>query len=209
MDTRSPLVWLLLLLVLPRIAQAQGLGQKTDPKFELGGLFTYGKLREIGSTDSGTGTDVGGLGVRFGYRIFRHLDLDTEFNFLPGNSATSGNHVQGFAGAKVGKRWTKGGVFLKVRPGFIRFSRDPFGVGKPGAVFLSHDRAASTEPALDLGGVVEYYTSRGFILRFDLGYDLVHYARRDVRSSPALPSFEAGGFTTHNWQGSVGVNFRF
>lgn len=208
MNTGSKLVWLVLLLV-PVTALAQGLGQKTEPKYELGGLITYGRLREIGSTDSGTGTGVGGVGGRFGYRIFRHLDLDTELNFLPGNSATSGNHVQGFVGAKVGKRWSKGGVFFKVRPGFIRFSRDPFGVGKPGADFLSHDRVATTEPVLDLGGVAEYCTSRGFILRFDLGYDLVHYARRAVRSSPTLPSLEAGGFTTHNWQGSMGVAFRF
>lgn len=208
MDTRGRFARLLL-LALPAWTHAQGLDQKTERKYELGGLITYSRLRGIGSTDSGTGTEVGGFGGRFGYRLFRHLDLDTELNFLPGNSATSGNHVQGFVGAKAGMRWSKGGVFLKVRPGFIRFSRDPFGVGKPGTAFLSHERAASTEPAVDFGGVVEYYTSRGFVLRFDLGYDLVYYARRDVRSSPTLPSFQAGGFTTHNWQASVGVTFRF
>ena len=155
------------------------------------------------------GTEVAGFGGRFGYRVHPHLNLESELNFLPGNSATSGNHLQAFAGVKAGKRWERGGVFLKVRPGFIRFSRDPFGVGKPGAAFLSHQRAASTEPAVDFGGVIEYYTRRGLTLRLDVGYDLIHYALREVRTSPSLPGFEAGGFTTHNWQESFGVGFRF
>ena len=198
-------VWMILVLIIPDIAEAQDTGQR----YELGGLITYTFLREIGSRDVGVGTESGGLGGRLVYRTLPLLDLETEINFLPGNSATSGNHLQGFFGVKAGKRWKKGGIFLKARPGFIHFRRDPFGVGKPGSSFFSTERAASTEPDIDLGGVIEYYTARGLILRFDLGDSVIHYGRRTVRTSDFLPPFEAGGFTTHNWQGSFGISFRF
>jgi hypothetical protein len=198
-------IWTILVLMVPDISGAQD----TEQRYELGGLVTYTFLREIGTRDVGVGTDSGGLGGRLVYRAFRLLDLETEFNFLPGNSATSGNHLQGFFGVKTGKRWKKGGIFLKARPGFIHFRRDPFGVTKPGSSIFSTERATSTEPDIDLGGVVEYYTARGLILRFDLGDSVIHYARRTVRTSEFLPPFEAGGFTTHNWQGSFGISFRF
>jgi hypothetical protein len=198
-------IWTILVLMVPDIAGAQD----TEQRYELGGLVTYTFLREIGTRDVGVGTDSGGLGGRLVYRAFPLLDLETEFNFLPGNSATSGNHLQGFFGVKTGKRWKQGGIFLKARPGFIHFRRDPFGVPKPGSSIFSTERATSTEPDIDLGGIVEYYTARGLILRFDLGDSMIHYARRTVRTSQFLPPFEAGGFTTHNWQGSFGISFRF
>src|SRR5215471_6979641 len=150
-------IWLVLLLLVPEILAAQDPGQR----FEVGGLITYTFLREIGTRDVGVGTESAGLGGRLVYRAFPLVDLENEINFLPGNSATSGNHLQGFFGVKAGKRWQKGGIFLKARPGFIHFRRDPFGVGKPGSNFLSTERAASTEPDIDLGGVIEYYTARG------------------------------------------------
>jgi len=205
MALRNICIWIFLVLTVPGIAGGQGMEQR----YELGGLVTYTFLREIGTRDVGVGTESAGLGGRLVYRAFSMLDLETEINFLPGNSATSGNHLQGFFGVKAGPRWKRGGIFLKARPGFIHFSRDPFGVGKPGSGFFSTERAASTEPDIDLGGVIEYYTARGLILRFDLGDSVIHYARRTVRTSDFLPPFEAGGFTTHNWQGSFGISFRF
>src|SRR5215831_3600468 len=198
-------IWMILVLIIPDIAGAQDTGQR----YELGGLITYTFLREIGTRDVGVGTESGGLGGRLVYRAFPLLDFESEINFLPGNSATSGNHLQGLFGVKAGKRWEKAGIFLKTRPGFIHFSRDPFGVKEPGSSLFSTERAASTEPDIDLGGVLEYYTARGLILRFDLGDSVIHYARRTVRTSDLQPPFEAGGFTTHNWQGSFGISFRF
>ena len=200
------LIWIIPFVWIPDIARAQGVREN----YEVGGLITYSFLKEIGSTDSGVGTEVGGFGGRFVYRRHRLFDFESEINFLPGNSATSGNHLQGLFGVKSGKRWERGGVFLKARAGFMHFDRDPFGVIKDGGGnFFSHERAASTEPNFDFGGVVEFYTSRGLTLRFDLGDNVIRYARRTVRTSDFVPSFEAGGFTTHNWQGSFGIGFRF
>jgi hypothetical protein len=198
-------ICVILILIVPNIARAQD----TRQRYELGGLITYTFLREIGTRDVGVGTESAGLGGRLVYHAYPLLDLESEISFLPGNSATSGNHLQGFFGVKAGKRWRKGGIFLKARPGFIHFRRDPFGVGKPGGSFFSTERTTSTEPDIDLGGVIEYYTARGPILRFDLGDSVIHYGRRTVRTSDFLPPFEAGGFTTHNWQGSFGISFRF
>ena len=198
-------IWMFMVLMVPNIAGAQD----TQQRYELGGLITYTFLREIGTRDVGVGTDSAGLGGRLVYRAFPVLDLETEINFLPGNSATSGNHLQALFGLKAGKRWEKVGIFLKARPGFIHFRRDPFGVQKPGSSLYSTERATSTEPDIDLGGVIEYYTASGLILRFDLGDSIIHYARRTVRTSQFVPPFQAGGFTTHNWQGSFGVGFRF
>jgi hypothetical protein len=194
---------ILIFLLLPVLGFAQ------EKRFEAGTLFTGSLLREIGSRDSGPGTEVAGYGGRFVYRASRFVDLESEVNFLPGNSATSGNHIQGLFGAKAGLRFSHGGVFLKARPGFMHFRRDPFGVGKPGTTFFLHERASSTEPSLDLGTVVEPYTRRGLILRFDVGQTLVRYAPRTVRTSDFLPPREAGGFGTQNWQASLGFGWRF
>ena len=181
-------IGLILVLLIPDIAGAQD----TTSRYELGGLITYTFLKEIGSTDSGVGTEAGGLGGRFVYHAFPMLDLESEIKFLPGNSATSGNHVQGLFGVKSGKRWEKGGIFLKARPGFMHFRRDPFGVQKPGSSIFSTERATSTELNVDLGGVIEYYTSRGLILRFDLGDSVIRYARRTVRTFRVLACIRSG-----------------
>ena len=180
-------------------------------RYELGVFGTYSFLEKIGSTDHGVGTQAAGIGGRFVYRALPFLDLESDITVLPGNSATAGNHLQGLFGAKAGLRTHKIGLFVKARPGFMHFSKDPFGVSKTGtgADFFSRERASSTEPNLDVGGVVEYYTVRGVILRFDLGDSIIRYAPRMVRVSDFVPPFEAGGFTTHNWQGSFGVSFRF
>src|SRR5262245_41948286 len=78
-------ITIILMLMAPGIAVAQDVQQRR----ELGGLVTYTFLREIGSTDSGVGTQAAGLGARLVYRVLPVLDLETEINFLPGNSATS------------------------------------------------------------------------------------------------------------------------
>jgi hypothetical protein len=204
-------IWMGLVLVAALVPAVPGIASAQDgePRYEVGGLMTYSFLREIGTRDVGAGTESVGFGGRLVYRALPFMDLETEINFLPGNSATAGNHLQGLFGVKAGKRWEKVGIFLKARPGFMHFRRDPFGVGKPGGSFPSHERATSTEPNLDLGGVVEYYTARGLILRFDLSDSVIRYGRRTVRTSDFVPTFEAGGFTTHNWQGSFGISVRF
>jgi hypothetical protein len=72
------------------------------------------------------------------------------------------------------------------------------GVGAPGTTFFSREHAHSTEPNVDVGGVVEFYTRQGLILRLDIADSVVSYGRRTIHISDSVPDIQAGGFTTYN-----------
>jgi hypothetical protein len=194
---------ILLTCLSPEGAQAQG----AEKKFEVGAQTTGTFLKEIGTRDAGTGTSAAGLGGRFSYGINDYISVDTEVNLLPG--AVGKNKLQGLFGLKAGVRADKYGLFAKVRPGFMHFRSDPFGRSEPGSSLLARNRTSSTEPLIDIGGVVELYPSDSMVVRFDLGDTVIRYASRTVRVG--LPTLEttAGGFTTHNVQASFGVGWRF
>jgi len=113
---------------------------------------------------------------------------------------------QGQFGGKVGKRFDRWGLFGKVRPGFVGFSKIlefPFGV-QTGATL---DFVTKFRPSLDLGGVVEFYVSPRWMARFDVGDTIIRY---DDISLPGLaPSFVIPGVTRNNLQVSAGIGFRF
>lgn len=193
-----------LLLTLPSLTWAQ----QGEQRLEAGIFFTHVALEEIGSTDHGVGTSTGGLGGRIVWRLLRHLDIDGEMAVHP-NAGVSGHRTQGFLGARAGVRFRRVGLFAKVRPGFIYFSKDPFGVAEAGSTVFDVRWAHSLEPALDFGGAVEYYTSGGLIVRLDLADTLVSYKARSLSSSRIEPLRSVAGFTTRNRQWSFGVGRRF
>ncbi len=186
--------------VVPSSAQAQGL--------EAGGFMTYAFLEQIGSSDHGVGTSTLGLGGRAVWHVVRFVDVDGELAIHP-NAGVSGYKVEGFLGAKAGVRFRRFGAFVKVRPGFLFFSKDPFGAGRREAAFPLTEWAHSLDPALDVGGVIEYDSPRGLILRFDIGDTIVRYHARSVIVSPFQAPREVAGFTTRNRQWSFGVGKRF
>ncbi len=55
-----------------------------------------------------------------------------------------------------------------------------------------------TEPAFDLGGVIELYPSRRVVVRVDAGDTIIRFNRNGV-----------GDLISHNFQLSTGVGFRF
>ena len=154
MTTRASLVGLF--LVLPTLAFAQ----RQEPRLEAGVFFTYILLEEIGSTDHSAGTSAVGLGGRIVWRPLSHLDIDGDLGLHP-NAGVSGQRIQGFLGAKTGVRLGRTGLFAKVRPGFVYFSKDPFGVAAPDSTPFDTRWADSLEPALELGGVFEYLHIEG------------------------------------------------
>jgi hypothetical protein len=198
------MVALLLVLAFPTVAAAQD----GEPRFEAGVLFTYVFLEQIGSRDVGVGTGVGGLGGRISYRLLPFVDLDGDLIFHP-SAGVNGSRFQALLGTKVGMRFRKVGLFAKARPGFLYFSKDPFGVAEPNSTPLRTNWASSLEPSLDLGGVFEFYTSRGPIIRFDLGDTIINYESRMVVVSQLEPPRREGGFRTHNRQWSIGLSFAF
>jgi hypothetical protein len=187
-------------LGLPHAAASQEL--------EGGLLLTYAFLEQIGSSDHRAGTSTLGLGGRMVWHIRSFVAIEGELAVHP-SAGVQGYRVQGFAGAKAGFRYRQLGVFGKARPGFIYFSRDPFGVERQGGSIFEPAWADSLEPAIDVGGVLEYYAPNGVIIRFDLADTIVHYEPRSVFQSQHLPRREVGGFTTRNRQWSVGVSKRF
>jgi hypothetical protein len=191
-------------LLLPSVV----LAQPSTERLETGVFFTYVFLERIGSRDAGPGTQTGGLGGRIVWRLMPYLDLDGELAVHP-NAGVSGHRVQGFLGLKTGVRFRHVGLFAKVRPGFLYFSKDPFGVGARGSTFFEPQWAQSLDPSLDIGGVFEYYTPRGVVVRFDFSDTIVSYSARTVFSSQLLPPRSVGGFTTHNRQWSLGAGYRF
>jgi hypothetical protein len=136
-----------LLLLPPSPASAQ--------RLEAGTFVTYAFLEEIGSHDHGVGTSTLGLGGRAVWHLVPFVDLDGEVAIHP-NAGVQGYKMQGFLGGKAGIRFRHVGAFAKVRPGFLFFSKDPFGVGRRGAVFPRTDWARSLDTSIDDGGVLEY-----------------------------------------------------
>jgi hypothetical protein len=189
-----------LTVLLPASAQAQ--------RLETGCFFTDAFLEEIGSNDHEVGTSTAGFGGRVAWRLLPFVDADGELAVHP-NAGVSGYRIQGFAGAKVGARWGRVGIFAKVRPGFLYFSKDPFGVGRRGATFPLTEWAHSLEPAMDVGGVIEYFAANGMVVRVDVAETIVHYESRQVFFSLSEPQRQVADFTTRNRQWSIGFGKRF
>jgi hypothetical protein len=112
-------------------------------------------------------------------------------------------------GVKAGKRGEKFGVFGKLRPGFMRFANVP---DCPEGDINRCTVESKNEFALDIG-VIEYYPSRRFVIRFDAGDTIIRYrklTRRNFENFPPTPQFplKIGG-TTNNAQYTVGFGVRF
>ena len=150
-------------------------------------------------------TDVG-VGGRIAYYVTRNVSFEVEVNFFPRELPTSQSRTQGLFGMKAGRRFNKVGVFGKVRPGFVSFSKgrlpDPLVPG--GGLFITFP--GKTVFALDLGGVIEIYHSRHFFSRLDFG-------NTSIRTTDQVAvnggSFKAVGVTKSNFQFSAGMGFRF
>lgn len=178
-------------LLTPQGARAQS----SVRKYEVGGQLSIIDLRE--SVEE----KPPGVGGRFTYNLNDYVAVDTELNYFS-TGEVSLNRTQGLFGIKVGKRFGSPsvGVFVKARPGFMRFH----GERQPG---LSIN--GTTKGALDLGGVVELYPSKRFIVRIDVGDTIIFYNDETIRrlSLPGGPAQQLG--TAHNLQTSIGIGFRF
>jgi hypothetical protein len=185
-------------------------------------------------TISGSRENQPGFGGRIGYNLTPHVTLEAEVNFFPDagsfnvpESFRGGHKIEGLFGVKAGKRFEKAGVFGKARPGFLYASkgdlRQPSGFAciaifpTPAACF---ETTGKNSFALDLGAVIEFYPTRRTIIRIDAGDTIVHLNERFISGNnnsfapltliPPFPVAERiAAETTHNFQGSIGVGFRF
>lgn len=168
-----------------------------------------------------------GFGARIGYNISEYVTLEAEGNFFPRDrDSDGGQKIQGLFGVKAGKRWESVGLFAKARPGFMRFSKGDLRLPANTACIAifptpagCFETTARTFFNVDLGGVVEVYPSKRTFVRFDGGDTVIRLGERNVvgvlspppgvLSPTRLVVLRAPSETTHNFQGAVGVGFRF
>ena len=200
---RLAIVWVLLF-------STHALAQDSPGRFELGGNFT--------TTHAHVGNyQAYGAGLEGDINFGRHFALDAAYTFLRNEFP----YQMGLFGLKAGVRTERFGFFGKIRPGFITNKpvlRDSSIVVDPGPPAVTLGTMAHvhrlTEKALDLGGVVEYYPSRHWALRWDVGDTLVVQDQGPTftvivvgNPTPSVTAFPAR--TSNNFQFSTGVHYRF
>jgi hypothetical protein len=154
------------------------------------------------------------VGPRFTYNLTPHWALEAEYLVSPWTSINptnfeGGRYSQFFSGVKGGWRWRKFGLFGKLRPGFVSYSDAIRRVSFPTTGLpIRFGFGRLTEPALDAGAVIEVYTSRRFLLRYDIGDTIIRYGGQ---SFPTLAgrAVTSPAFTQNNFQFSMGAAYRF
>ncbi len=187
-------------------------------KFEVGVQFSSLSIDKGGDTRTEPG-----FGGRFTYNVTDNFALEAEGNFFPKKDRfiafrTGGRTIEGLFGVKIGKRYKRFGIFAKARPGFISFSQGraeftPTGtVADPFQIRIER----LTHFAADIGGVLEFYPTRRVFTRIDVGDTIIRYGQTTITTFGLTPggtftpfTFTIPSDTTHNFQFSAGVGFRF
>ena len=175
-------------------------------RLEFGPQFTAMSIHRLGPLD-GVRTDPG-IGGFVDYRILPFLFADSAVIFYPRDTRSSDAHdggqiLQGVFGARVGVRKNHFGIFGKVRPGFNSYSRALTGMTNSGETF---DR--STNFVLNLGGVVEFYTTKRSVLRIDAGDTHIYFADKTLTTATG-PVTAPGGSLKHSLELTVGYGWKF
>lgn len=204
----------------PEPAQVSGAsGSPSERKFEVGGQFSSLRLKFFSQFQASTlgfsGLDIqSGFGGRLTYNFNSHIAAEVQSDFYPeelnnfANGRGGGFMWQVQAGPKIGKRFNSFGVFGKMRPGVVSFSRttDFIRINRPpGFVFKRR-----TYFSMDLGGVLEFYPSPRIVVRFDGGDTIIRYGDTDVPTFiQSIPVQHIPEEARHQFQFSAGVGFRF
>lgn len=173
---------------------------------EFGPQFTAMSIHRTGPLD-GVRTDPG-IGGFASYKIVPFLFADSAVIFYPRDTRSSDAHdggrlFQGVFGARVGVRKNHFGIFGKVRPGFNSYPRALIGVTNSGQTL-----ARSTNFVLNLGGVLEFYTTKRSVLRIDAGDTHIYFADKTL-TSPTGTVTVPGGSLQHSLELTVGYGWRF
>ena len=208
---------LLVATIVILLTQSQTFAQTDElKKFEVAAEFTS-LQRESFDTRSEVG-----FGGRFTFNLNRVVSLEAAGYFFPKecfSCRNNGRVTQVVAGAKVGKRFDNWGIFAKARPGFMSFSEGEFNVRALSPTGVPFELAFNrlTAPAVDVGGVLEFYPSKRIVTRFDAGDTIVHFGRRTTNSVIFTPP--NGGLTffpvttpartAHMFQFMASVGWRF
>ena len=188
-------------------AQFSSLGLRQLERFSFGFPLTTSEFRDT--------ITQAGFGGRLAYNLSPHFAWEVQGDFYPkaltfvNNGRAGGRIIQVQTGIKAGKRFEKFGVFAKARPGIVSFSGALEFDLSPGFPIFRPRR--QNYFSFDLGGVLEFYPSRRIVTRFDGGDTMIHYRSIDnpIVFFPAVEALHSPAVTTHNFQFSAGVGFRF
>jgi hypothetical protein len=217
MKTRALFTFKALLFALLACASAASAQEQDAPKFEIGVQYTSLSINLPGF---GGTENAPGVGGRVTYNFTDYFAVEAEGNVFPSATrrdyTTGGAAQQLQAGVKVGKRWSRWGLFAKARPGFVSFGETlaPTQVESGGVTVFSFQRERKTHFSMDVGGVLEFYPSRRVLVRFDAGDTIVRYGEHAEFVPFPVPTgasaiAPAGAEIKHSFQFSAGVGFRF
>jgi hypothetical protein len=158
----SPLFSLFLMLAtLPLRAQ------DNYTRVEFGAQYSTARLT---NSDLGA-TDYSGFGGRFDWNLNRHLALESQLDFFPEHAAPllsiqGGQTLQAVFGVRAKVIQTRRlSIFGLIRPGFFHFTDVLYFNSSSITGFAERPE---THFALNLGGGLEYYLNRRWVLRVDL-----------------------------------------
>jgi hypothetical protein len=205
-----------LLLLTMLVVGVETRAQSGNRKIEAGAQFVF---LSVHSPDLPRGffndidDEVFGGGVRFGYNFTKRWAAEAEVNVFQraptDDPATRGKWVQGLFGVKATRRQNGTGLFLKARPGFMRFD----GVA---ALLTAGDGSQfiglildNTYFALDLGGGIELYPSPRTLVRIEAGDLMIRYTNRPPSNFDPISNSARVARLDHNFQFAVGFGWRF
>jgi hypothetical protein len=139
---------------------------------------------------------LGGGGAWIEVPSFRFLSFDLAAFDLPHDDHTAGTRDGGtpfaaFIGPKVGVHLNRFGIFVKARPGVMRFSRTESSLTLSNCGQFSAVNRPQYQFSLDTGAVFEYTPMRHALLRLETGDDLIFYHAHNI---------------THDYAGDSGVD---
>ncbi|HLJ86756.1 MAG TPA: hypothetical protein VKZ53_08025 [Candidatus Angelobacter sp.] len=177
--------------------------QDAPGRFEIGG--TLAAARDVVPSSNL------GPGLQADVNLTHFFALEGDVTWLP-SQAFSGNSLVATFGGKVGVRKGHFGFFGVARPGLVTTSNTFRQLEFNAAGLVSNFRNDRlTERVLDLGGAIEYYVSRHWAVRWDVG-DLLRFDERfppDLMNGVVVPGSNSPAPNTNHFQFSTGIHYRF
>ena len=155
--------------------------------------------------------DNSGLGAWGSYYFNRHVAIDASaMHFWSRTTIVTaqigGSFWQMVAGPKIGITREKFGVYAKVRPGIVRFAN---AVNDIPAFATTGRFQPVTQLAIDMGGVLEFYPKRHWVIRMDFSDVTIHYgSRTSIYPAPETP-FRWPAYWQTTLQTGFGFGWRF
>jgi len=142
-----------------------------------------------------------GIGGQFALNATKHFGVDAESDGFPGNPQRPGDFVkrETLVGLRAGYALPEGGLFFKIRPGFIQFPKNG-ALQKRGLRKLDHF-------ALDVGFFGVRYFPNHTYLRFDFGDTIINFGGQRIGNTSGTGTTRLG--LTNNPQLALGFGLHF